>query len=57
MGTHGETYPTPHEASQAMNIKAEEVSDAEEEADPVRITFQEIKAEREVSFMLLYVHC
>ncbi|XP_033607579.1 uncharacterized protein LOC117282364 isoform X2 [Cryptotermes secundus] len=43
----GETYPASHDASQAMNIKAETVSDAKEEVDPVRITFQEIKAEPE----------
>ncbi|XP_023701428.1 uncharacterized protein LOC111861245 [Cryptotermes secundus] len=46
---HGETYPTPHDANQAMNVKAEAVSDAEEEEDPVPITFPEIKAELEVS--------
>jgi hypothetical protein len=32
-----------------MNVKAEEVSDAGEEEDPVPITFPEIKAESEVS--------
>jgi hypothetical protein len=32
-----------------MNIKAEEVSDSQEETDPLRITIQEIKAEPEVS--------
>jgi hypothetical protein len=42
---------------QAMNIKAEEVSDAAEEEDPLQITVQEIKAEPEVSCMPLYVHC
>ena len=57
VGPYGETYPASHDASQAMNIKAEAVSDAKEEVDPVRITFQEIKAEPEVSCMLLYVHC
>jgi hypothetical protein len=46
---YGETYPAPHDANQAMNIKAEAVSDAEEEEDPVQITFPEIKAEPEVS--------
>ncbi|PNF36589.1 hypothetical protein B7P43_G14993 [Cryptotermes secundus] len=34
-----------------MNVKAEAVSDAEEEEDPVPITFPEIKAEPEVSCM------
>jgi hypothetical protein len=56
-GPCGETYPASHDANQAMNIKAEEVSDAQEEADPVRIIVQEMKAEREVSCMFLYVHC
>ncbi|XP_023701558.2 zinc finger protein 250-like [Cryptotermes secundus] len=44
---HGETYPTPHDAYQVMNVKAEAVSDAEEEEDPVPVTFPEIKAEPE----------
>jgi hypothetical protein len=34
-----------------VNVKAEEVSDAEEEEVPVGITFLEIKAEPEVSSM------
>ncbi|XP_033607109.1 zinc finger protein 300-like [Cryptotermes secundus] len=46
-GPHGETYPASHDASQAMNIKAEEVSYSQDEGDPVQITFQEIKAEPE----------
>jgi hypothetical protein len=45
------------DASQAISIKVEEVSDAEEEAGPVPITFPEIKAEPEVRRMSLYVHC
>jgi hypothetical protein len=49
VGPYGETYPACHDGNQAMNIKAEEVSDAEEEADPVPITFPEVKAEPEVS--------
>jgi hypothetical protein len=57
VGPCGETYPARHDANQAVNIKSEEVSDAQEEADPLRITIQEIKAEREVSCMFLYVHC
>jgi hypothetical protein len=48
MGPYGE---------QAMNIKAEEVSDAAEEEDPLLITVQELKAKPEVSCILLYVHC
>ncbi|XP_023721097.1 uncharacterized protein LOC111871921 [Cryptotermes secundus] len=47
VGPYGGIYPASHDANQAMNIKAEEVSDAEEEADPVQITVQEIKAEPE----------
>jgi hypothetical protein len=57
VGPCGETYPASHDAVQAMNIKAEEDSDAQEERDPVRITVQEIKAEPEVSCVFLYVHC
>ncbi|XP_033608778.1 uncharacterized protein LOC111868011 isoform X2 [Cryptotermes secundus] len=49
VGPYGETYPTPHDAHHVMNIKAEAVSDAEEEEDPVPITFIEIKAEPEGS--------
>jgi pimeloyl-CoA synthetase len=56
-GPYGETCPTSHDANQAMNIKMEEVIDAEEEEDPLPITLQEIKAKTEVSFMSLYVHC
>jgi hypothetical protein len=56
-GPYGETYPTCHDANQAMNIKAEEIIGAEEEEDPLPITLQEIKAKSEVSFMSLYVHC
>jgi hypothetical protein len=56
----GETYPASHDADQAINIKAEEVSDSEkeeEDEDPVPITFKEIKAEREVSSVSLCAHC
>jgi hypothetical protein len=41
----GETNPTFWDASHAINIKVEEVSDAEEEEDPVPISFPKIKAE------------
>ncbi|XP_033608257.1 uncharacterized protein LOC117282490 isoform X2 [Cryptotermes secundus] len=47
VGPYGETYPASHDANQAMNIKAEEVSNSQETADPVQITIQEIKAEPE----------
>jgi hypothetical protein len=53
----GETNPTSRGASQAISIKVEEVSDAEEEAGPVPITFPKIKTEPEVRYMTLYVHC
>jgi hypothetical protein len=53
VGPYGETYPTSHDANQAMNVKAEAVSDAEEEEDPLQIAFPEIKSEPEVSCVLL----
>jgi hypothetical protein len=53
----GEPNPTSGDASQAISIKVEEVSDAEEEAGPVQITFPKIKAEPEVRCLSLYVHC
>jgi hypothetical protein len=56
-GPCGDTYPTSDDANRAMNVKAEEVSDAEEDEGPVPITFLEIKADPEVSCMSLYVHC
>jgi hypothetical protein len=52
----GETT-TSRDARWAINIKVEEVSDGEEEAGPVPITFPKIKAEPEVRWMSLYVHC
>jgi hypothetical protein len=57
VGSCGEMYPASHNANQAMNIKTEEVSDTQEDADPVRISIQRIKAEPEVSCVFLYVHC
>jgi CRISPR/Cas system CMR subunit Cmr6 (Cas7 group RAMP superfamily) len=48
---YGETCPTFHDAYQAMNVKAEAGSDAEEVEDPVPITYLQIKAEPEVSCM------
>jgi hypothetical protein len=35
VGPYGELYPASHDARKAMNIKTEEVSDAQEDADPV----------------------
>jgi hypothetical protein len=53
----GEMYPASHDGNQAMNIKAEEISDAEEEEeDPMPIKFLEINVEPEVSSLPLYVH-
>jgi hypothetical protein len=50
-GSHSETYPTSsHDAYQAMNIKVEDVSGVQEEdEDPAPISYEEIKAEHEVS--------
>jgi hypothetical protein len=53
----GETYPTSHEESHAISVKVEAVSDAEEEEEPLPITFPKIKAEPEVRCMSLYGHC
>jgi uncharacterized protein YaaN involved in tellurite resistance len=49
VGPYGEMYPACHDASQAMNIKTEEVSDAQDDADRVKMRVQEMKAEPEVS--------
>ncbi|PNF17580.1 hypothetical protein B7P43_G14510 [Cryptotermes secundus] len=43
VGPYGETYPARHDANQTMNIKVEDVSYAEEEANRL----QKIKAEPE----------
>jgi hypothetical protein len=51
VGPYGETYPACHDGNQAMDVKAEDVSGAEEEEDPLLLTFLEIKAESEVSSM------
>jgi hypothetical protein len=56
-GSYDETYTACHDANQAMNIKADEVIDADEEEGPLPITLWEIKVKSEVSFMSLYVHC
>jgi hypothetical protein len=57
LGPCGGAYQTCHDASQAMKMKAEKMSDAEEEEVPVPIAFPKIKAEPEVSSMSLYVDC
>jgi hypothetical protein len=51
VGPYGETYPACRDGNQGMNIKAEEGSGAEDEVDPVPITFPEAKAGPEVSCM------
>jgi hypothetical protein len=49
-GLCGEMSPaTSHDVYQAISIKTEVPSDAEEEEYPVPLTFVEIKAEPEVS--------
>jgi hypothetical protein len=55
MGPYDETYAACQDGDQAVNTKAEEISDTEEEVDPVLTTFQEIKVESEVSFLSLCV--
>jgi hypothetical protein len=54
--TCGEPNSTSRVASQIINIKVEEVSDAEEEVGHVPISFPKIKTEPEVRCMSLYVH-
>jgi hypothetical protein len=50
LGSCSETCPaSSHDADQAMDMKVEQVSDVEEEGDPVQITFPGIKAELQVS--------
>jgi hypothetical protein len=45
-----ETWPaSSHDAFQAINLKVEEVSDVEEEENPVPISFPRVKAEHAVS--------
>jgi hypothetical protein len=56
LGPCSGAYQACHDANQAM-MKAEEVSDVEEEEVPVPLAFPKIKAEPEVSCMSLYVHC
>jgi hypothetical protein len=49
-GSYAETCPAcSNDAFRTISIKFEEVSDVEEEEDPVPISFPGIKAEHEVS--------
>jgi hypothetical protein len=57
VGPYGETYRACYDGNQAMDVKAEQGSHAEEEVGPVPITFPEVKVEPEVRCMSLYVHC
>jgi hypothetical protein len=52
-GPYSETRTTSDSANQAMNIKGEEVSDVEEDPEPV--TCLKIKAEPEVRYMSVCV--
>ncbi|XP_033606438.1 uncharacterized protein LOC111862093 isoform X2 [Cryptotermes secundus] len=47
LGPYVQMYPASHGSNQALNIKAEEDSDLQEEVDPVPITDQEIKVKCE----------
>jgi hypothetical protein len=53
-GSYNETCLPPQNTNQ-INIKLEEVTNIQEEKDPVEITFPNIKAEQEVICMC--VHC
>jgi hypothetical protein len=49
-GLHSEICPaSSHDAYQAVSIKVEKLSDAEDEDDPASITLPRIKLEPEVS--------
>jgi hypothetical protein len=51
VGPYGGTY-----AAQIQHVKAEELSDTEEEEDSVPKPVQEMKTEPEVSYMSMYIH-
>jgi hypothetical protein len=51
-----ETCPTSRDANQIICTKLEDVSDIEEERDPVLLRYSGIKADRAVSFMSV-CHC
>jgi hypothetical protein len=44
-----------HDICQSLSIKAEVLSGEEEEEDPLAISFPEIKAEPEVSYVTVHV--
>jgi hypothetical protein len=51
----GSDSETCHAGVQAINIKVEELTDAEEEKCPMPITFPGIKVEDEVSCVCVYI--
>jgi hypothetical protein len=54
-GSCTETCPTSsRDANQAINVKVEEVSDVEEEENPVPISFPGIKPEQAVSSLFSF---
>jgi hypothetical protein len=55
-GSCSETCPVSHDANQITSIKVENVSDTEEEEDPVPLKYSGIKSEHEVSCMSV-CHC
>jgi hypothetical protein len=55
-GSRSETCPASLDASQFISVKLEDVSDIEEEKDPVPLNVSGIKTEHEVSCMPV-CHC
>jgi hypothetical protein len=55
-GSCSESCPTSCDANQIVSIKVEDVSDIEEEEDPLALRYSGIKTEPEVSCMTV-CHC
>jgi hypothetical protein len=55
-GSCSETSPLSHDANQIISVKIEDVSDIEEEKDPVPFIYSRIKTEHVVSCMSV-CHC
>jgi hypothetical protein len=55
-GPRSETCPTSRDAYQATSVKVEDVSDTEQEEDPVPLRYSGIKMEHMVSCMSV-CHC
>jgi hypothetical protein len=51
----GSDSETCHDGNQVIDIKVEEVTDIQEEEDPLRRTFTVIKTEHEVSCISVYI--